>query len=62
MKKIYHVFAGSQYYPTAHCGDLLGSYETEEEARQSAKESESDWSCIFNGETGEVIPFYKSND
>ena len=63
--KRYHVFAGIDYEPRGGWSDLVGSFDSFEDADEKARnpagkpvpESES-WSHVADGKTGEVVSEY----
>lgn len=61
MRRNYHVFVGSQYYPSQGLGDYVGMRETEEEALILAANTEGDWWFIAE-ETEVGLQEFKSGD
>jgi hypothetical protein len=51
---MYHLFAGWRYYPSGGLRDLIGSYETMEEAREVIKANNWDWWHIADSDMDEI--------
>lgn len=55
--KRFLLFAGRDYYPSKGVGDLIGSFDTVEEAQQAAPIADeyTDWSQVYDGERDRVV-------
>lgn len=52
--KVFLVFGGDHYYPSGGWEDLLGRFDTMEEAMGFARELRCDWVQVVNAESGEI--------
>jgi len=52
---MYLVFAGYDYHPSGGWDDLIGKYDTPEEAVEAAELHDGDWAHIVDLATGEKI-------
>lgn len=53
--KRYLVFRGDDYYPSGGFKDFKASYDTLEEAVESAKSSSGDWAHVVDVQHGEMV-------
>jgi len=53
--KRFLVFGCDKYYPLGGISDLIGSFDTIEEAREAVKEDSSDFWDIYDRIEGEIV-------